>query len=72
MAIQFKTVGYDLTRKSVKQYTHAAIFVNVATKTDDNIGATFHTSLQAAEKNAKALSKRDHLFFVEIVEVVAA
>jgi len=73
MATTFQTVGYSLQRKSEnKQYTHAAIFANVEwTQTDDNIGATFHTSLKAAESSAILLSKRSHLRFIEIVEVEA-
>lgn len=66
----FKTIGYDFTRRSNRNYTHAVIYKNVS-DTNFGTGATWHTSKALAEKSAKAFAKRSHLEIIEIVEVEA-
>jgi len=66
----FQTIGYDFTRRSKRNYTHAVIFKNVSAL-NPTIGATWHISKTLAEKSAKAFAKRNHLEVIEIVEVVA-
>ena len=59
----FKIAGYDISRKSAHAYTHAVVFRNLVTQ---NIGASFHTSRELADKAGKALAKRSHLELIEI------
>lgn len=66
----FKTIGYDFTRRSNRDYTHAVIYENVSS-VNPGIGATWHTSKALAEKSAKAFATRDHLKIIDIVEVEA-
>ena len=66
----FKTIGYDLTRRSNRNYTYAVIFKNMSA-TNPGLGATWHISKALAEKSAKAFAKRSHLQVIEIVEVEA-
>lgn len=66
----FKTIGYDFTRRSNRDYTHAVIYKNVS-DTNPGTGATWHTSKALAEKSAKAFATRSHLEVIEIVEVEA-
>jgi hypothetical protein len=66
----FKTIGYDFTRRSNRDYTHAVIYKNVS-DTNPGISATWHTSKALAEKSAKAFATRSHLKVIEIVEVKA-
>lgn len=72
MKTRFKAKGYDWYRNSEnKVFTHATIYLNMgmSDSPEGHIVAGFHTSLEAAEKDAKVNSKRGHMRFIEIVEV---
>lgn len=69
MKTTFKTKGYDFTRKSERNYVYAVVFNNISYPDDIRKGASFHSSLEAAQREAKVIASRSHLQFVEIVEV---
>ena len=66
----FKTIGYEFTRRSNRNYTHAVIYNNIS-EVNPGIGATWHTSKALAEKSAKAFATKNHLEIIAIVEVEA-
>lgn len=71
----FKTKGYEISRKSDnKIFTHAVIFKNIGSSPimQSGPGATFHVNFKLAETEAKRISKRYWLEFIEIVEVEVA
>ena len=70
MRFIYQTVGYDLTRRSNREYTHAVVFNNI-TATNSGLGATWHTSLKLAEASAKQINRYAHLELIGIVEVEA-
>lgn len=67
--ITYKTIGYTFTRKSERNYTHAVVFRNVSRPEDIREGASFHSSLQAAQKEAKVKASYGHLEVIAVVEV---
>lgn len=72
MTARYKARGYELFRNSEKKiFTHATIYLNFGIKEMPNghTVAGFHTSLEAAQKDAQANAKLSHMKFVEIVEV---
>lgn len=75
MRFIYQTIGYDLTRRSNREYTHAVVFNNtsVISNAGNNVGygATWHTSLKLAEASAKQINRYAHLELIGIVEVEA-
>lgn len=72
MKTRFKAKGYELYRNSEnKVFTHATIYLNTGMSDfpEGQIVAGFHISLENAEKDVKVNSKRNHMKFIEIIEV---
>ena len=70
----FKVKEYELYRKSEKKiFTHAVVFRNISGgSVSPKPNATFHISLELAEKEMQRMAKIDWLVPLSIAEVEVA
>jgi tRNA(Ile)-lysidine synthase TilS/MesJ len=62
--------GTTNTRSSANnEYTFACIYRNIS-ESNPGVGASFHKTLEAAEKTFKAYGKYSHLEMIEIIPTV--